>query len=131
MRLEIAHDLAAIRPATDLLESGLESAPPEAHKVLRLVVEELVTNVIKYGCVENEGSVIVLEAEFLDDTLRITVTDDARDFDPRTVPPPPLDGANRAVGGLGLHLIRTTADSVDYERVDGRNVVTVRKRFGG
>jgi anti-sigma regulatory factor (Ser/Thr protein kinase) len=31
----------------------------------------------------------------------------------------------RKPGGLGMHLVKATMDSVEYRRQDGRNILTV------
>ena len=33
------------------------------------------------------------------------------------------------IGGLGIHLIRRYMDSMNYERVNGQNILTLRKRL--
>ena len=38
---------------------------------------------------------------------------------------------NGVIGGLGIHLIRHYMDEVSYERKDGQNVLTMRKRIKG
>lgn len=45
-------------------------------------------------------------------------------FDPREAPAPDLNSAldERDIGGLGLHLLRTLAEGLDYERRDGANL---------
>jgi sigma-B regulation protein RsbU (phosphoserine phosphatase) len=35
----------------------------------------------------------------------------------------------RPIGGLGIHLIRQIMDSINYERVDNLNVLTLRKKL--
>jgi serine/threonine-protein kinase RsbW len=49
------------------------------------------------------------------------------------VPPPDLnaDLESRPVGGLGVHFMKTLMDEVAYRREGDRNVLTMRKRFGG
>ena len=51
------------------------------------------------------------------------IIDTGAEFDLRAAPEPDLRGdiAERAVGGLGLHLIREFASRLDYSRRDGTN----------
>jgi len=60
----------------------------------------------------------------------LTITDDGMAFNPLAVEPPdvslPLD--ERAIGGLGIHLVRSLFDEVSYRRAVGRNVLTVKKK---
>ena len=61
---------------------------------------------------------------------RVTVIDAGAPFDPTAVPAPdvgaPLE--ERAIGGLGLLLVRRSVDALAHARVDGHNVVTLEKR---
>ena len=62
-----------------------------------------------------------------------TVEDDGVPFDPRDAPLPDLDASldERQAGGLGMHLVRSTMDGIDYRREGGRNVLTVRTPVAG
>ena len=66
------------------------------------------------------------------DELTIRVEDDGRAFDPLQAPPPDLDLPleERPVGGLGIHIVRSVMDAVEYQRRGGRNVLTMRKTIG-
>ena len=35
----------------------------------------------------------------------------------------------RSLGGLGIHIIRQNMDSMNYERIDNSNVLTLRKKI--
>ena len=52
-------------------------------------------------------------------------------YDPLAKPDPDvtLSVDKRAVGGLGIFLIKKTMDDMTYARQDGRNVLTIRKRI--
>ncbi len=64
------------------------------------------------------------------DEITVEIEDDGRAFDPFDAPPPDLTSSieERAIGGLGVHLVRSLTDDASYERRDGRNIVTLRKR---
>jgi anti-sigma regulatory factor (Ser/Thr protein kinase) len=73
-------------------------------------------------------------------TLQITVSneefvarieDDGVEFNPTEHPIPDLDAPleERKVGGLGIYLVRQIMTSVEYQRVAGKNVVTLRKKL--
>lgn len=63
-------------------------------------------------------------------SVRLTVIDDGRAFDPLAAPPPNLstDVRERPIGGLGLHMLREMADEIVYKRRDGTNRLTLTKR---
>jgi sigma-B regulation protein RsbU (phosphoserine phosphatase) len=80
------------------------------------VVEELFTNMVKYGTGSDAAVEVGLMA--IDDGVELTLIDrDVAPFDvtrsPDVATAAPVD--QRTPGGLGLHLIRRMADSVEYE----------------
>lgn len=99
---------------------------------LELILEELVTNVIRHGYDAGDAREhqIAIALELDADRIRIEVVDDGRPFDPRQAPAPdttaPLE--ERPVGGLGLHLVRRLVDGLEHERRDGRNHLVLWKR---
>ena len=106
--------------------------PDEDVMTVNLVLDEIVANVIE-NAYDDAGEHEILVSLTRDgDTLTVRVEDDGRAFDPLQVAPPDLDLPieERPVGGLGIHLVRSVMDAVDYERRDGRNVLTMRKTIG-
>ncbi len=49
-------------------------------------------------------------------------------FDPTAMETPDVDAAleDRDIGGLGVHIVRTMVEALDYAREDGRNVLRFR-----
>ncbi len=94
---------------------------------LTLVLEELLTNVIAYGYDDDTAHRIDVRLTWDDGMLTAVFTDDGRPFDPHDVQHSAMMGSleDRPVGGLGIHLILTTMDRVDYVRIDGRNRTTM------
>ncbi|MCX6969734.1 MAG: ATP-binding protein [Verrucomicrobia bacterium] len=133
MELTLKNDLSEIPPAADEVERHLagQGVPAEILYVARLVIEELVSNIIKYGYDDNGPHEIRINACIQDGTLSLEVSDDGHPFNPLDAPDPPLHlpAHERPIGGLGLHFIRSMTDSLDYKRHEGRNIVTVRKSY--
>jgi len=73
-----------------------------------------------------------VQIEVRNGDLAATVSDDGAPFDPLSQPPPDIHAPaeDRKVGGLGIHLLRSLMDSVEYRRADGRNRLTFRTRTG-
>jgi anti-sigma regulatory factor (Ser/Thr protein kinase) len=96
-----------------------------------LVVDELVTNCIKYAYTDAREHVIEVELQIADGDLTVTVVDDGQPFNPLTVPTPDTSLAieERPLGGLGLHLLRQLSDGMSYERRGNQNRVVLVKRL--
>lgn len=97
---------------------------------LNLVLEELVTNIIFYGYEDKEPHSIVLEFTVDDEKVIISITDDAKPFDPTQKDAPdslekPIEDRN--IGGLGIHLVTTLMDSFTYRRDNNHNVLNLIK----
>jgi anti-sigma regulatory factor (Ser/Thr protein kinase) len=95
-----------------------------------LTIEEMGTNIIKYGYDDTAVHEILLRLEIHPDTLLLVLEDDGHEFNPLKAPQPDLDlpVEERVPGGLGIHLIRKLVEQMDYTRCGGRNRLTVRIR---
>jgi anti-sigma regulatory factor (Ser/Thr protein kinase) len=107
--------------------------PDETHYHLNVAVEELVLNAIKHGrCSPAEGAIEV-GLRLSGQELHITIADTGIPFNPLNAPPPDLTGslADRPIGGLGIHLVRSLMNSVEYKREGGQNRLRLRKDLAG
>jgi len=97
--------------------------------VVELTAEELLLNVMKHAYHGDATRVVGLHIELISSSeATLEVDDDGEPFDPRQLPGPDFDDIlhGERVGGLGVHLVRSLAASLDYERIDNRNHVRVR-----
>lgn len=99
--------------------------------VSRLAIEELGTNALKYGYDDHQAHEVDVELELSEFGLQVTFMDDGRPFNPLETAAPdvslPLE--ERTIGGLGIHLLRSVTDNLEYQRVDGKNRIRLFKRF--
>ncbi len=123
---EITKLNAFVKSATTALnmETGLANQ-------IKLAVEEAVTNIIDYAYQNGtEGNIsVTIEAD--ESRIRFIITDSGAEFDPTSVSKADttLSVEERPIGGLGVFLVRNLMDSINYERVDGKNVLRMEKRF--
>ena len=96
---------------------------------VQLAVEEAVVNVMKYAYLPDTHGHVTVEAQLRENSLTFILMDSGKPFDPTTVPEPviTLSATQRAIGGLGMHLVRQIMDSVTYAREDHLNVLTLVK----
>ena len=96
--------------------------------LLALILEELMTNIVKYGYDDQEPHEISVKISRGDNVLQVTVMDDGHPFDPLCdARQPQIDAAleDRGIGGIGIHLVQTMAKDICYKRVKNHNVLTV------
>ncbi len=110
------------------IERWLETAqvPPAEAARLMIAFDEILSNVVHHG-----GGALSVAVALDDRTLTATIEDDGPAFDPlaRAAPDTDLDLDDRAVGGLGIHLVREMMDDIAYSRDDGRNRLIFSKTF--
>lgn len=101
----------------------------KAQYFVRLAMEELATNWIKYGCLETREHLMTFELCHTADRLILKVTDNGAAFNPLDVPIPSTDLPleERDLGGIGILLLRKMADQMSYEHRDGMNILTLEK----
>jgi len=106
------------------VEQRLALAPTVAF-ALGLCLEEAVANIIMYGDGRDHGD-IAITLKHVSGSLLARIEDDGWQFDPTgtaaRVPPRSLDDAK--VGELGIHLMRSFATEMRYERKRGCNSLT-------
>jgi len=97
---------------------------------VELVLEETLLNTILHGFGGGDSATHTIEVrvQVTPDDVELRFEDDGKPFDPTQAAEPvrPLSLDQAAPGGLGLMLVRKLARSVHYQRVDGRNTLSVR-----
>lgn len=131
LSMRIGHSNADVASALNEATAWLaDPKPPAAAEFfIRLAIEELGTNWIKYGAKDSPEGFMTLELFHGNDALTLKTTDPGCPFNPLDVPPPQteLPPEQREPGGLGILLLRKMADRMSYERRDGLNIITVEK----
>ena len=131
--LLIKNDVHEVSKFSAFMKSVMEQLNIEKHLAhkLRLAVEEAVVNVIDYAYPTGiEGDI---EIRFLSDgeTLKTVIIDSGVAFDPtaKEKADTSLSIDDRQIGGLGILLVRELMDSINYERADGQNFLTLIKKI--
>jgi anti-sigma regulatory factor (Ser/Thr protein kinase) len=130
-RLVLGDDLAELEHLAGWIEGWTEQeVAPDVVFAIQFCLEEAVANVMMHGAANDDRLEITVELEREGETLVARVEDNGRLFDPTTVPPPPVPVSlkDAKVGNLGIHLMRSFANKIDYECRDDRNRLTLRFR---
>ena len=98
---------------------------------INLALEEAVVNVMDYAYPANSPGEVTIEAEADDERMKFVITDHGIPFDPtaKAEVDTTLSLEERPTGGLGIHLVRQIMDSINYERENDKNVLTLRKKL--
>ncbi|MEP6672403.1 MAG: ATP-binding protein [Chthoniobacter sp.] len=109
----------------------LHEVPSRVLYAVNLALDEVVTNVVRHGFDDPAGQEIEAQIVARSGEMTTEVIDMGRTFNPLDMPPPNLDAplSERTLGGLGIHLVRSLMDGLEYRRENGKNVLTMRKRI--
>lgn len=136
LRFELDHDPAAVMPQVEGIEEFLVDAgcAAAAAQQLTIVAEEVLTNIAREAWPGRDDGVCHVDVDVVADDAGLLVTlrteDDGVAFDPTAAEEPDTEAAleDREIGGLGILLVRSMTDTQDYQRRDGKNVLTLTKR---
>lgn len=96
---------------------------------LNIVLEELVSNIILYAYPEGAEGTIDLATESDGKIITFFLSDQGREFDPTLKEDPDVETnpAERQLGGMGIFIVKNIMDDVAYQRLEGKNVLTIKK----
>ena len=118
--------------ALDRFEGSCRAAGFAEHTVLelRVVAEEVLTNIAKYGFEPGARPAVEMSFSFTDAAAIVEFRDQGPPFDPLAQPPPDLGAPleQRPLGGLGLTLVRALVEEVHYVRDGPTNLLRLVKR---
>ena len=132
-RVVLRNDISQISLLTDFMEglSERENLDPGLASSINLALEEIVTNVIMYAYPEGTKGFCDVEVKVHEDSMEFVISDTGAPFDPTLAPEVDVTAGleDRKIGGLGIHMVRHIMDSISYERLKGKNVLTLIKKL--
>lgn len=136
VEISLATDLSALAVLARVIqEFGAANALDETVQGrLNLMLDELVTNSITYALPKVPAPELRLRLLVDEGKVVARLEDNGDKFNPfeeAPEPDPTLRLEDRPIGGLGVFLVKQFADSTAYERVDGRNCITLEHLIGG
>jgi len=130
--LKLKNDLIEIERLADcVLSFGKEHGlSDDAVWEIRLVLEEVVTNIISYGYEDGSAHEIDVSIVNEEEEIAVIIRDDARPFNLLDHPRPDFEISleDRGIGGMGIHMVREIMDEINYKREDGGNLLVMKKR---
>lgn len=115
---------------TEFVERILEEEGcPEAERMkLLIVLDELFGNIANYS----GASQAAVECGRQNENFLLRLKDDGAAFNPLQQGEPDITGGadERAIGGLGIFLVKKNVTDIQYERQEPYNILTVVKGVG-
>ena len=96
--------------------------------LLGLVLEEMISNIIKYGYDDSGIHEIEVMIRWGGSEIAVELSDDGHPFDPvchRGLENSATPLEQRRIGGLGIHLVRHMSENITYRRENGRNILQI------
>lgn len=118
----------------DFVNTELETAscPMKQQLQIAVAVEEIFVNIASYAYQGKSGNVTVAcEIEESPAGAVVQFQDSGVPYNPleKDDPDTTLEASERAIGGLGIFLVKKTMDDVLYQYKDKRNILTLKKIF--
>ena len=105
---------------------------PKTQAQINVAVEEVFVNIANYAYAPDVGPAVI-RVETFEDPLQVILTfvDRGVPYDPLKKPDPDVSQPlkDRALGGLGIFMVKQMMDDVQYEYRDGKNILTFRKNM--
>ena len=133
--LTIAATVENIGTVTDFVNAQLEAldCPMKAQMQIDIAIDELFGNIAQYAYNPDMGEVTV-RVEVIEEPLSVVITfiDGGVPYDPLTAADPDttLSAEERAIGGLGIFMVKKTMDEITYRYEGGKNILSIRKKIG-
>ena len=129
---EVENKMLSVNPTMEtvsqvaaFVEEQLEAfaVPAKLSTKLMVAVDEVYSNIVRYSGASEAQVRIMKEA----DTLRLVFRDNGKPYNPLDAEEPDVTASaeDRAIGGLGIFMVRKMMDAVDYEYAGGMNKVTL------
>ena len=137
MGADLSLRMEATREELPRIQAALEAFareegwPSRLEFQIKLVIEEVVMNILSHGYEEGGEHDILIELASDAEKISIEIVDDGRPYDPLTEAPAPdteAPLADRPVGGLGVYLVCALMDEASYRREDNLNRLALTKQ---
>ena len=134
--LSVEADVKQLDNVLAFIDRHLEAVgcPMQTQMSIDIAVEEIFVNIAHYAYQGMEQGKAWIKIGFDKDPLvmNLRFIDTGKPFDPVAKPDPDVTqkAEDRRIGGLGIYMVKKIMDSMEYERLGVRNVLTMTKRIG-
>lgn len=122
----------------DILLNKLETInqiTKKSKNEIRIICEEILINIVNYAYIENKEvgkMTIKYDFDIEKKQLLIDFIDYGIEFNPLEKENPDInaDISERKIGGLGIFIVKQMVDEIEYIRINGTNILKVKKKWG-
>lgn len=131
-KLVVPAALERLRSVVGFVETAVKAAGCKKEDLDKILVsvDELFTNIAQYAYGEGGGE-CEIALEIADGVVSVRFTDSGIPYNPLSKKDPDvtLTAEERDIGGLGIYMVKKSMDAMEYERRDGKNILTIRKKI--
>lgn len=136
LEVSLASDLSALPMLAQAIKEfgAAHTLSLDLQSRLNLVLDELITNSVRYALPSLAEPELHLRLFVDQGTVVAQLEDNGEAYNPFEEAPKPdtsLGLAERPIGGLGVFFVKKLTDSNTYERINGRNRITLKNAIGG
>ena len=132
--VKISDKARSLQRALHALESfgAHHGLPRPALHHIQVALDEIITNIFSHGYRDTAG-LVELAVALRDDFLELQILDEADAFNLLEQDQPDVDQGidDRPIGGLGIFIVRSLIDEIEYSRQGDRNSLLLRKKLVG
>ena len=129
LKFSIQSNLDELKKITETILNSCQKYPYDKvfRSDIRLVLEEIVVNVIKHGYDDCSEQRINLEIDLNVAEWKMTVEDEGKPFNPLDFKHLNVNHSfdEMYIGGQGINLVKQVSQHIEYKRLDNKNCLTV------
>ena len=123
-----------IARVTEFVDALLEEkeCSMKANMQIDIAIDEIFGNIAHYAYGTGEGEATVqLEINEDERIAELTFIDSGVPYDPlkKDDPDVTLSAEERAIGGLGIFMVKKSMDGMEYRYSEGKNILTLKKKI--
>ena len=122
-------NIQSVHQIQEFVRETLLAFNSNKNKLLKidLLIEEIVVNIIHYGCLGIEDSIIDVGLDTIDNKIILEISDNGLAFNPLEQENPDVTTEldQRRPGGLGIFLVKQIVNEIQYERKDNKNTLHI------
>jgi len=114
----------------DFIDEQLIDCPAKIRDEIGLITDEVFSNIASYAYAPKTGDAKI-RVNAVNNEITIEFEDSGKPYNPLENEEPEIAAniEDREIGGLGIFMVKKIADSVKYEYINNKNLLTVKKFF--